>query len=224
MPTCTPTLGMKRKTGASTSRIVSSVDVGTPAATDAIALVGVISSLTSRSTRSTSTGFTHSTTTSASEATSALCSRCRTPWCSASAAARPEPRSVTRIRPAMSGSARTQPRTMADAMLPAPSRPRVNEEEATRPKSVPEHRPVQSGHGDHPAAAGREHPQLARAGGIGLAGGAARGGGRARGPLGADGRGAVRRRRRRFVGGAGHHGRRLGGGAEAVPARPREPA
>src|SRR5690348_15174903 len=66
----------------------------------------------------------------------------------------------------MAGSARTQPRTMADAMLPAPSRPRVNEEEATRPKSVPEHRPVESGHGDHPAAAGREHPQLARAGGL----------------------------------------------------------
>ena len=64
-PTCTPTFGMNRNTGASTSRIVSSVAVRTPAATDAIALRGVIRSETSRSTRSTSIGLTHRTTTSA---------------------------------------------------------------------------------------------------------------------------------------------------------------
>ena len=79
MPTCTPTLGMNRNTGASTSRIVSSVAVRTPAATDAIALVGVISSPTSRSTRSTSIGLTHSTTTSLSRTSSALSATWRTP-------------------------------------------------------------------------------------------------------------------------------------------------
>src|SRR5207342_952714 len=41
-PTRTPTFGMKRKTGASTFRIVSSVAVPTPAATDAIVFFGVI--------------------------------------------------------------------------------------------------------------------------------------------------------------------------------------
>ena len=47
--------------------------------TDAMALMGVISSLTSRSTRSTSIGLTHSTTTSLSRTRSALSATWRTP-------------------------------------------------------------------------------------------------------------------------------------------------
>src|SRR3712207_8985385 len=39
--TDTPTFGMRRNTGASSSRIVSIVDVATPAATDATAFAGV---------------------------------------------------------------------------------------------------------------------------------------------------------------------------------------
>ena len=78
-PTCTPTFGMNRKTGASTSRMVSSVAVRTPAATDAIALSTVTSSETSRSTRSTSIGFTHSTTMFASRTRSSLLATWRTP-------------------------------------------------------------------------------------------------------------------------------------------------
>ena len=136
-PTCTPTFGMNRNTGASTSRIVSSVAVRTPAATDAIALLGVIRSLTSRSTRSTSIGLTHSTTTSACSTRSWLPATWRTPWRSASAAARPEPRSVTSSLPAMFSSARTQPCTIAPAMLPAPISPRMGSDSPMVRRSVP---------------------------------------------------------------------------------------
>src|SRR4051812_45012619 len=132
---------MNRKTGASTSRIVSSVAVRTPAATEAIALVGVIRSLTSRSTRSTSIGLTHITTTSACSTRSWLLTTWRTPWRSASAAARPDPRSVTSRRSAIDSSERTQPRTIAPAMLPAPISPRVGSVSPMVPRSVPCPRP-----------------------------------------------------------------------------------
>src|SRR6476469_8464981 len=132
---------MNRNTGASTSRIVSSVAVRTPAATDAIALLGVIRSLTSRSTRSTSIGLTHSTTTSACSTRSWLLATWRTPCRSASAAARPEPRSVTSSLPAMLSSARTQPCTIAPAMLPAPISPRMGSDSPMVRRSVPCPRP-----------------------------------------------------------------------------------
>src|SRR6476646_1785933 len=140
-PTRTPTFGMNRNTGASTSRIVSSVAVRTPAATDAIALLGVIRSLTSRSTRSTSIGLTHSTTTSACSTRSWLLATWRTPCRSASAAARPEPRSVTSSLPAIPSSARTQPCTIAPAMLPAPISPRMGSDSPMVRRSVPCPRP-----------------------------------------------------------------------------------
>ena len=111
--TRTPTFGMKRKTGASSSRMFSIVVVATPAATDATAFCGVTSSETSRSTRSTSIGLTEMTTMSLSATSSAFEAARRRPWRSARRAARPEPRSVTITRPARSGSARIQPSTIA---------------------------------------------------------------------------------------------------------------
>ena len=123
-PTPTPTFGMNRNTVASTSRIVSSVAVCTPAATEAIAFVGEISSPTSRSTRSTSTGFTHRTTTSAPPTSSALPATCRTPC------ARPAP-PPGRSRGRRPACGRPSPgprapirRTIAQAMSPAPKQPK----------------------------------------------------------------------------------------------------
>src|SRR5438105_3572483 len=106
---------MNRNTGASTSRIVSSVAVLTPAATEAIALRGVTRSDTSRRTRSTSTGFTHRTTMSEASTSSAFDAVWRTPSRSARAAARPERRSVTRIRSAIPHA--PAGRALADAPL-----------------------------------------------------------------------------------------------------------
>ena len=63
--TRTPTFGMARNTGTSSSTIVSSVVVATPAATDSTARSGVIRPDTSRSTRSTSIGLTATITMSA---------------------------------------------------------------------------------------------------------------------------------------------------------------
>ena len=124
-PTLTPTFGMQRKSGTPCSRTFSSVVVPTPAATETTAVSGPISSDASRSTRSTSIGLTAIRTTSARCTSSALSATCWTPRRSARRAARPEPRSVTRMRSPSDGSARSQPSTIAPAMLPAPIEPRI---------------------------------------------------------------------------------------------------
>ena len=82
-PTRTPTLGMKRNTGTSSSRIVSSVAVRRPPPPTRSPCSGVMRSDTSRSTRSTSIGFTHRTTMSAARTRSALASTWRAPCRSA---------------------------------------------------------------------------------------------------------------------------------------------
>ena len=123
--TRTPTFGMQRKTGTLSSTIVSSVEVETPAATDSTARSGVISPETSRRTRSTSIGLTAITTISERSTSSRFVAATETPRDSARRLARPEPRSLTMMREARSGSARTQPSTIAEAMLPAPIRPRT---------------------------------------------------------------------------------------------------
>ena len=123
--TRTPTFGMQRKTGTSSSTMVSSVVVETPAATESTDRSGVISPETSRRTRSTSIGLTAMTMISERSTSSRFVAATETPRDSASRLARPEPRSLTMMREARSGSARTHPSIIAEAMLPAPIRPRT---------------------------------------------------------------------------------------------------
>src|SRR5205085_3451211 len=89
---------------------------------------------------------------------SAFVATCRRPWRSASAAARPEPLSVTRIRSAIAGSALTHPATIAGAMLPAPRRPRTGVEgvmEAGSVSSRPRLRALARPHGRNHRCANR---------------------------------------------------------------------
>ena len=138
--TCTGTFGISRKTGTSSSRIDSIVTVATPAATDASAFTPVTRLPTLRSTRSTSIGLTQSRMMSARSTSSSLEATWTMPRSSARRAALPEPRSVARMRPARSGSARTKPSIIAEAMLPAPIRPIVEDSRVTRPHSTEVHR------------------------------------------------------------------------------------
>ncbi len=95
---------------------------------------------TLRSTRSTSIGLTHSSTMSERSTSSSFEATWTMPRSSARRAALPEPRSVARMRSARAGSARTKPSIIAEAMLPAPIRPIVEDSRVTRPHSTEVHR------------------------------------------------------------------------------------